>query len=269
VGQPFRAADIRTQRYNEALGTWYDLRRSIMPFGTRVWSVGKVLVLVGGLVATFVLFAAVGMRVALRTREVAVPNLVGRTVTDASRDAGELGLTLRVDPNSKSDTRVPAGRIMQQDPPAGVQARRQRSIRVWLSAGSRATIVPALVGQTDRTARIRLDQDGLTLATVSEFRSPDYAADSVVAQEPPPTTRASTVSLLVNRGEQTMSYVMPDLIGVNGERAADVLRTRGFRVSIVGQQPYPGVPPGTVVRQQPAGGYQLGPFAAISLEVSR
>jgi eukaryotic-like serine/threonine-protein kinase len=164
---------------------------------------------------------------------------------------------------------VPAGRIMQQDPPAGVQARRQRSIRVWLSAGSRTTTVPALVGQTDRTARIRLEQDGLALGPVSEFRSPDYPADAIVAQDPPAATRAGSVAVLVNRGEQAASFVMPDLIGLNGDRAADVLRARGFRVTIVGQQPYPGVPPGTVVRQQPDGGFQLGPSDAISLEVSR
>jgi beta-lactam-binding protein with PASTA domain len=77
------------------------------------------------------------------------------------------------------------------------------------------------------------------------------------------------VSLLVNRGEHTMSYVMPDLIGVSGERAAEVLRSHGFRVSIVGEQPYPGVPAGVIVRQQPAGGFQFGPSDAISLEVSR
>jgi len=240
-----------------------------MKFGTRVWSVGKLFLLVGALVGTYILFAAVGMRVALRTREVAVPNLIGRTVTDATHEAGIVGLSVRVDDNRRPDARVPAGRIMQQDPPAGVGARRQRSVRVWLSAGSRVTTVPALVGQTDRTARIRLDQDGLTLGTVSEFRSPDYAADAVVAQDPAPSAHAGTVALLVNRGEQTLSYVMPDLIGVDGDRAAEVLRARGFRVTIVGEQPYPGVPAGVVVRQQPAGGFQLGPSDAISLEVSR
>jgi len=62
---------------------------------------------------------------------------------------------------------------------------------------------------------------------------------------------------------------MPDVIGVDGERAADALRRQGFRVSIVGTQPYPGVPPGTVVRQQPAGGFRVGGSDAISLEVSR
>jgi len=227
------------------------------------------MLLVGALAGTYLLFAALAMRVALRTREVQVPNLVGEGVREASQALGELGLTLRVDENRRPDTRIPAGRIMQQDPPPGVQARRQRSVRVWLSSGSRAATVPVLVGQTERMARIRLEQDGLAVRMVSEFRSSEYAADAVVAQNPPPATRADAVSLLVNRGVQAASYIMPDLIGVNGERAAEMLRSRGFRVTIVGEQPYPGVPPGVVVRQQPAGGFQLGPSDAISLEVSR
>lgn len=240
-----------------------------MFFRTRVWTAGKILVLVGALAATFIVFAAISMRVALRTREVPVPELVGTTVDEASQTLTDLGLALRLDPNQRPDERVAAGRIMQQDPPAGVQARRQRTIRVWVSAGSRSTTVPPLVGQTERTARMRLDQDGLQIATVSEFRSPDYPADAVVAQDPAPSSRAPSVSVLLNRGEQSTTYVMPDLIGMNGERAADTLRARGFRVTIVGSRPYPGVPSGTVVRQQPAGGFQVAPADAISLEVSR
>jgi serine/threonine-protein kinase len=240
-----------------------------MPFGTRVWSLGKFLLLLAALAATFFVFAGIAMRVALRAREVEVPQLVGSTVNDASQALADVGLTLRLDENQRPDDKVPAGRIMQQDPPSGVPARRQRSIRVWISAGPRATTVPALVGDTERTARIRLDQDGLQMANVSEFRSTDYPADAVVAQDPAPASRAPGVSVLLNRGEQAITYVMPDLIGMNGERAAEALRRQGFRVSIVGSQPYPGVPPGTVVRQQPAGGFRVGPADAISIEVSR
>jgi beta-lactam-binding protein with PASTA domain len=40
-------------------------------------------------------------------------------------------------------------------------------------------------------------------------------------------------------------------------------------VAIVGSQPYAGVPSGTVLRQQPAGGFQVSPSDPISLEVSR
>ncbi len=240
-----------------------------MPFGTRVWSFGKLLVLVGALGLTFLIFFGLAMRVALRTREVQVPPLVGRTVSEATQTLAQLGLGLHVDENQRSDEKVPAGQIMQQDPPAGSQARSQRTVRVWVSAGPRTTSVPVLVGQTERTAQIRLAQDGLEISSVTEFRSPDYPADAVVAQDPPPQSRAPQVSLLINRGEQATTYVMPDVIGMDGERAAAALRARGFRITITGSQPYPGVPPGIVVRQQPAGGFQVGGAESISLEVSR
>jgi beta-lactam-binding protein with PASTA domain len=235
----------------------------------RMWSLGKLLLLVSALVATFVLFALIGMRVAVRASEVQVPDLVGLPADRASQTLGAVGLALRIDPYQRPDERIPAGQIVQQDPAPGSQARRQRTIRAWISSGPRTTVVPTLVGQTERTARMRLAEDGLEIAAMSEFRSPDYSADAVVAQDPAPSARAPQVSLLLNRGETATTYVMPDLIGTNGERAAETLRTRGFRVTIVGSQPYAGVPPGTVVRQQPAGGFRVGPADPISLEVSR
>jgi serine/threonine-protein kinase len=240
-----------------------------MRLGTRVLSVGKFFLVVGALGATFLLFFGISMRVALRSTQVKVPELVGRTVNDATQSLGELGLGLRVDENLRSVPKVPPGRVMQQEPAAGVQARRQRTIRVWVSSGPRVTIVPTLIGQTERTARIRLEQDGVKIGSTSEFRSSDYAADAVVAQNPPANSPAPQVSLLLNRGEQSTTYVMPDVIGMDGERAAEALRSRGFRVSIVGTQPAPGMPPGTIIRQQPAGGFKVGAADAISLEVSR
>jgi serine/threonine-protein kinase len=240
-----------------------------MALSTRVWGLGKLLILVFALIATFLLFALVGMRVAVRAREVQVPNLVGLRADAATQTLANVGLSLRIDPNQRPDERVPSGHIIQQDPPARSQARQQRTIRVWISSGPRAITVPALVGQSERTARMRLTEDGLQVRTTSEFRSPDYPADAVVAQDPAPSSRAPQVSLLLNRAEAATTYVMPDLIGTAGERAAEALRTRGFRVTIVGSQPYAGVPPGTVVRQQPAGGFRVGPADPISLEVSR
>ena len=240
-----------------------------MQLKTRVWGLGKFLLLVGALAATFLVFAAASMRVALRAREVRVPVLVGHTVNDASDTLAGLGLSLRIDPNQRPDEKVPAGRVVLQDPAPGAAARQQRTIRVWVSSGPRTTSVPPLVGQTERTARMRIEQDGLEVGSLTEFRSPDYPADAVVAQDPAPSSRAPKVSLLLNRGEQATTYVMPDLIGMNGERAAEAMRARGFRVTITGSQPYPGVPQGTVVRQQPAGGFKVGPSDSISVEVSR
>jgi serine/threonine-protein kinase len=240
-----------------------------MALRTRVWSAGKLLVLAGALGVTFLVFALLGMRLALRAREVDVPNLVGTAVDAASTTVADLGLSLRVDPNARPDAQVPAGHVILQDPVAGTQVRQQRTIRVWVSAGSKAASMPTFVGQNERTARLAIDADGLGAATISEFRSPDYPSDAVVAQDPMPGALGPRVSLLVNRGEQAETFVMPDLVGTPGNRAAEILRARGFRVSIVGSQAQTGVQVDTVVRHQPAAGFQVGLSDAISLEVSR
>ena len=241
----------------------------VTPLRSRVWSLGKFFVLMGALGVTFLVFFGVAMRVALWARDVQVPSLVGRTVNEATAALADRDLALRVEENKRPDDKIEVGKVMQQEPDAGVTSRRQRTVRVWISSGPKRTIVPPLVGQNERAAQSSLQQQGVVVSSVSEFRSSDYPADVIVAQDPAATSRAPEVSILLNRGELSATYVMPDVIGVDGERAADALRRQGFRISIVGTQPYPGVPPGTVVRQQPASGFRVGASDAISLEVSR
>jgi eukaryotic-like serine/threonine-protein kinase len=240
-----------------------------MPLRTRVWSAGKLLLLAAGLAATYVLFAFASMRIALRTREVQVPDFTNRTANEATAIATDLGIGLKVDEARRLDQKIAAGRVIAQEPTAGAVARRQRTVRVWLSAGQRAATVPLLVGETERTAQLRVTQDGLTLSDLSEIRSNTFAPDVVVAQTPSARSAGSNVALLVNRGERGASYVMPDLIGVNGDRASEILRSRGFRVAVVGTTPYPGVAADVVIRQSPQAGFQIGPSEPISLEVSR
>ncbi len=240
-----------------------------MALTTRVWSAGKLLVLVGALILTYVLSAAIGMRVALKTREVQVPPLTGKTVNEATGVLTEAGLNLKVEEGRRLDPKVPAGQIVTQDPVAGVRTRRERSVKVWVSGGPRSTTIPELSGESERTAQLRLQQEGLGLASTAEIRSSDYPAGTVVAQFPAARTNAAQVALLVNRGERGARYVMPDLIGVDGSRAAEVLRARGFRATVVGDHPYPGVAPGIVLRQSPQAGFQIAPGEPISLEVSR
>ena len=240
-----------------------------MALTTRVWSAGKLLVLAGALLLTYALSAVIGMRLALRTREVEVPLLAGKSVNEATALLTEAGLNLKVEEGRRLDPKVPAGQIVTQDPAAGVRTRRERSVKVWISGGPRSTVIPALNGESERTAQLRLQQEGLGLSSIAEIRSGDYPAGTIVAQFPAPRTTASQVALLVNRGERGVRYVMPDLIGVDGSRAAEVLRSRGFRATVVGDHPYPGVAPGIVLRQNPQAGFQIAPGEPISLEVSR
>lgn len=240
-----------------------------MALTRRVWSAGKLLLIGGALVATYFLFFAAAMRVAVKTRDVVVPDLRGRSASEIRDLLADQGLTLRVEDASRIDLVVPPGRVVSQEPQAGAVTRSPRTVKVWLSAGATPPRVPLVVGESERAAHLRLQAASIEPAGIAEIRSADYAPDTVVAQQPPGDTPGSNVTLLVNRGAAGRTFVMPDLIGVSGSRAAEILRARGFRVAVVGDHPYPGVPPGIVLRQHPQGGFQVAFGDPISLEVSR
>src|SRR5512134_3254601 len=109
-----------------------------MALRSRVWSAGKLLLLGGGLLLTYALFAAAGMRIALKTREVTVPDLQGKSVNEASATLAEAGLHLHVEEGRRLDPKIPAGQILTQEPQAGLSTRHDRSVKVWVSAGPRS-----------------------------------------------------------------------------------------------------------------------------------
>ena len=226
------------------------------------------LILVAALGATFGTFFLTGMRVANRARDVAVPDLKGLSLVEATERSRNAGLELRLDAR-RPDATVPRDHILAQEPEAGSTLRRQRTIRVRVSDGHQAPIVPVVVGQNERTAEMVLSQEQIEVGRRVEIRTSAYATGVVVAQDPPASEQASQVALLVNRGESGAGFVMPDVIGAQGSRVLDLLRRRGFRVTIGAEVPYPGLPAGVVIRQTPQAGFQIGYGDAIVLEVSQ
>src|SRR5919107_603396 len=108
-----------------------------MSLNKRVWSAGRLFAIAACLVATYLLFAVTAMRVALKVRELPVPDLRNRTVAEATAQLQDAGLALAVDESGRLDPKIPAGRIALQDPAPGAITRRQRSVRVWVSQGPR------------------------------------------------------------------------------------------------------------------------------------
>ena len=237
--------------------------------GKWVLGAGKLVLLLGALGATFLVFAITGLQLALKSREVPVPSVNGLTPGEAETVLADAGLTMQVDRIYRVHQTISSGRVAEQDPSAGLATRRRRSVKVWLSSGPTPGTLPLLIGASERAAMGHLEDNSFTLDELAEIRSSRYPVDAVVAQHQPADGDGQRVSLLVNRGERGFTYVMPDLIGVDSVTAAGVLRTRGFRVTVVGDHPYPGVPPGVVLRQSPEAGFQVAPGEPISLEVSQ
>jgi beta-lactam-binding protein with PASTA domain len=225
--------------------------------------------LAGALVLTAALSAVTTMRIVLASQEVVVPSLLERRVADAGALAGRSKLLLRVE-GKRHDDKVAVDAIVAQEPAAGARLKAQRSVRVWVSLGPRRLNVPALEGQSLRTARLTLDQLQLPVARVAEVPD-DAEAGTILVQNPPPGETehvGAGVTLLVSRGPRQLDYVMPDLIGRRVEDVERQLARAGLRTGEVRVRSYPGVAPGIVLRHVPPAGHRVNTATPITLDVS-
>jgi beta-lactam-binding protein with PASTA domain len=192
-------------------------------------------------------------------------------VGEAGQLASHQNLLLRVE-GRRNDPKVPADRIMAQEPSPGSRLKSQRSIRVWVSLGPRRLTVPPVEGESVRTGRLTLEQAQVPVGRVVEV--PGGVEEGTVLMQNPPAGEtgalpAEGVSLLVSLGPAYSNFVMPDLINRRAIEVLDILRNAGLKVTDVRYRSYPGVPPGTVIRQTPAAGYRVNRHSSVSLEVNR
>lgn len=227
-------------------------------------------ILAAALLVTVALSAVTTMRFVLSAQEVVVPSLIAKTVPDAGALAARQRLLLRVE-GKRHDAQVPPDGIVAQDPPAGANLKAHRSVRVWVSLGPRRLSVPAIEGQSLRTARLTLDQLGLEVARVVEVVDPAEAG-TILIQAPPAGERDSVgegLALLVSSGPRAPGFVMPDLIGRRIEDAESALARAGLVLGEVSARSYPGVPAGIVLRHAPPAGHRVSSASPVALEVSK
>jgi eukaryotic-like serine/threonine-protein kinase len=238
-----------------------------MTLRERVEWVSRMSFLVFILASAAFLSAITAMRVAIHGREVSMPNLVGKNVSEASQALRSKGLILRVADRVYSDE--PINHVVRQTPPPGMLMKVAQQAHVVLSLGQRQLEIPALEGNTLRAARIELLREGLQVGEVSSVAMPDQPADSVVLQNPKPGKNAATprVDVLVSAGPRELSYVMPYLIGLN---ETDVLR-RLDQANLKRKMNFvaaPQWPHGTVIDQTPMGGARVGALAMVELTIA-
>lgn len=213
-----------------------------------------------------------GFRRSIVGRSVAVPQLSGKTPDEAFKIVRAVGLKLEEQENrARYDDRIPAGRVLIQQPEAGSLAKPAQVVRVVLSLGPRELRVPDLAGLAPRAAALKLSRESLELGAASWLREPGLPT-GIVAQDPEPESPAGKgegVRVLTNRGAPESRIVMPDLVGRDAEAARSRLEKFGFKVGSARFEAYEGVRPNTVLKQFPPAGYPLSSRDVVSLTVSR
>ena len=239
------------------------------PQSLRVFSGALVMLIV------FVLFAGLALRLALHGREVAIPDLAGLTVAQASEAALHSGLDLNIENKFYSRT-VPAGRILSQSPAAGSRVRRGWQVRVTESLGPQQVTIPDVVGEPVREASLDLRKSSLDLGTLAHMDAPGDT-DMVLSQTPPPDAGVDQprVNLLLSQQGAGASdaFIMPSFVGMSWPSANRAAIALGLRVAALGEmapvaQPGPAVSTPPAQAQQPPSAAASGNTAAPAQEAA-
>jgi serine/threonine-protein kinase len=126
---------------------------------------------------------------------VAVPDVAGRSVNDASAALQQAGLTVAGQQEEASDD-VDAGDVIRTDPPALAQVAPGSGVRLVVSTGPAELEVPNLRGLTEAEARDALanfcGNPPCLQATIAGTQTSDeLGEDRVITQDPPPNTRVA------------------------------------------------------------------------------
>ncbi|MBI1749040.1 MAG: PASTA domain-containing protein [Acidobacteria bacterium] len=225
-----------------------------MTLGEKVESYARIGLRVFILLAVAFLSAITAIRFAIQGREVEVPKLVSLKAGDAQTllDSRRLGMKIA----DRVYSELPADYVVRQSPPAGSRVKVQQRAHVVLSLGPQKVSVPALVGETVRSARIELLRAGLQVGEISSVYLPDHALDEIVLQNPPPlatNTGSPRVNLLVSLGERPAEYVMPDLAGLPLAEAQRRIGAAGLHLAKISFAVSPEQPKGVVFQVPPRG----------------
>ncbi len=204
----------------------------------------------------------------LNVPEVQVPDLTGRTLSDAQTLARRGHLSVQLVEQRHSRT-TPAGSVLSQDPPAGRTVKVNRVIGLITSLGPEMVEVPDVRRHSLEEARVTIEQTRLAVGELREAYDQAVPSGFILLQDPASgasVERGTAVNLTVSKGQRTL--VLPDLVGRSLDDARRMLQDLGVTLRAVDQVPRGDVPPGQVVAMTPPAGAQIRHEDAVSVTIA-
>lgn len=223
---------------------------------------------------------------------VVMPALLGKTVTEAKIELGELGLDIVVKGSEKS-SEYPAGQIIEQSIAQGDRVAVGESVNVVIAgAGSGSSsgsgtsssgdsqtqqtpaaeekvTVPAVTNRTEAEARSALEAVGLKVGTVSEANSDTIETGKVISQSISGSSsveKGTSVNLVISKGPNKTKVT--DVIGHEVNRATGELQGDGFKVEVK-EVFSDDMRAGLVISSSPERGTYADPGSTVTITVSK
>ena len=197
----------------------------------------KILSSIIGLILLFIISigATVGISKATRPKEVAIPNLVGKSVDEVKQILQDNKLNY-VEDSQEYNTEYAEGQIISQNPPfvEGRKVREHTDIKVVVSLGTETTTVPKLKGKTKEEAEEAAKNANIKL-DITEETSKTVEAGYIIRQdtaEGSTVNAGDTVKVYLSKGTGVKQVKVTSVMYQDEETAKETLTKLGLNVTV-------------------------------------
>ena len=206
----------------------------------------------------------------LEDETVEVPDLTGKSYSEAKDLLNELGLGIAFGETRESDD-YEEGQIMDQDIEAGTEVEKNTTIKVDICSGGEKVAVLDVVGLTEANATANLTSIGLSPDVVTSF-SDTVAKGKVISTTPKagvPVEKGSVVKVVISKGPDKKMVEMPDLVGRPLSRALEKLEEANLEQGTISQEYSYTIPKDYVAAQKTEAGKEVEEGTLIDFTVSK
>jgi serine/threonine-protein kinase len=199
------------------------------------------------------------------SNKVSVPNLIGKTLTEASQALEERGLSLSSNYEEDYSDSIEAEHIMRQSIDADSSVELGTSVTVTLSKGKSTVTVPNLSGTKEDMERLIRDA-GLTPNVTQEHS--EAAAGTILSMSHSSGTAVApgtTIDVVLSLGPKMVS--VPQIVGSSQEAAEKALRDAELNVNVKDRRE-DSAAAGTVIGCDPGEGASVKAGSTVNIVIS-
>jgi eukaryotic-like serine/threonine-protein kinase len=210
----------------------------------------------GGLFVLFIAADAFILPWIVHSRsEIAIPNVVNRTFSEAQQLLLARGLT-PIKAGTTPSANIKPGSVVYQNPVASSVVREGRNVYLTVSGGEEHVVLPNLRGRSLRDAKVTLEQLDLKVGMVNYIAS-ELPEETVVGQGIPPgqkVSKSTSIPLTISSGAESTQLDVPNIVGLSLEEAQRKLVSQRLKLGNITYKQSGNLVPNTVVSQFPGPG---------------
>jgi beta-lactam-binding protein with PASTA domain/predicted Ser/Thr protein kinase len=213
------------------------------------------------------------LKVGAAPERVAVPDVLGKTVEEATKilQDAKLSVTTNPQPVEVEDENL-VDKVAEQSPPAGQSVQAGSSITLSIGKAPDTVSVTDVIGQTFDRAKTNLENQSLQVER-RDVES-DQPEGTVVDQNPKGGNRVkprTRVTLSVSTGSQEDRIEMPNLDGRTADEARQILQGRGWagQLNVVEEETDDPREVGRIIDQEQRPGQEIDRDTTVNVKVGR